>query len=74
VRNAQAEHNSALVAAWRNVHGDWCPGWGVPAHAATDLTAAHSVPLAAGVVTLADSVLCRACNTRQGTRPRMGGG
>lgn len=56
---------AAVVAEWRQRHGDWCPGYGVPPHPATDLTAQHGDALVEGgdagqVLT----VLCRACNSR----------
>lgn len=56
---------AAVVAEWRRRHGDWCPGYQVPPHPATDLTAQHGDALveggAAGQVL---TVLCRACNSR----------
>lgn len=63
----------AAIAAWRAEHGDWCPGWGVPPHASSDLTADHVDPrrLGRGV-----RVLCRSCNSRRGDRDdsEQGGG
>lgn len=57
----------AAVAQHRAVYGDWCPGWQVPAHASTDLTADHVVPLARGGSSTAENtrVLCRSCNSRK---------
>ncbi|MFI6117466.1 HNH endonuclease [Kitasatospora sp. NPDC051164] len=57
----------AAVALHRAEHGDWCPGWGVPAHASTDLTADHRVPLARGGTSEPENVcvLCRSCNSRK---------
>ena len=56
---------AAVVAEWRRRHGDWCPGYQVPPHPATDLTAQHNDALVEGgdagqVLT----VLCRTCNSR----------
>jgi 5-methylcytosine-specific restriction protein A len=57
---AEQERRAVTVAAWRAVHGDWCPGWGRPPHHATDLTADHIVAAKHGGTAL--GVLCRACN------------
>lgn len=57
---AERRRRAAVVAAWRAEHGDWCPGWGRPAHPATDLTADHVTAAAHGGTELA--VLCRPCN------------
>ena len=56
-----------VVEQWREIHGDWCPGYKRGWHRATDLTAQHRHALAAG----GDpnqrlTVLCRACNSRHG--------
>lgn len=54
----------------RAKHGNWCPGYGTPSHAATDLTADHIVPIAAGgKPDGALGVLCRSCNSRKADRP-----
>jgi 5-methylcytosine-specific restriction protein A len=57
----------AVVAEHRASHGDYCPGWGVPAHGAQDLTVDHVIPLAAGGTHERSNlrVLCRACNSRK---------
>jgi len=65
-RNRDAARCAATVAEHRRVHGDWCPGWGVPPHAATDLTADHLVAVSRGGVNGALRVLCRSCNARRG--------
>jgi len=58
-----------MLRAWRGEHGNWCPGYHRDAHPASDLTADHVVPLAAGgapldIANLA--VLCRSCNSTKG--------
>ena len=66
--------NAALVAAWREVHGDWCPGLprlGIAAHPAARLTAQHDQPVALGGDELApSSVLCLPCNSADGATVR----
>jgi 5-methylcytosine-specific restriction enzyme A len=42
------------MAEHRACHGDWCPGFGLPAHADADLVVDHDV-----------GVLCRSCNGRK---------
>ena len=44
--------SARVLRAWRGEHGDWCPRYRLPAHAARDLTVDHVVPLAAGLVVL----------------------
>ncbi|BBB00584.1 hypothetical protein RVR_10583 [Actinacidiphila reveromycinica] len=58
---------AAGVTAHRAEYGDWCPGWGVLPHHATDLTADHVTPKARGGGNEPDNlqVLCRACNSRK---------
>ncbi len=58
---------SNAVAEWKATNGEWCPGWGVAPHAATDLTADHIVAKANGGTDDPDNVtvLCRACNGRK---------
>lgn len=61
--NAEKQRRAAAVQAWRETHGDWCPGWGRPAHPSTDLTADHVHAVAAGGAEDGPlGVLCRACN------------
>ncbi|MEW2302564.1 HNH endonuclease [Streptomyces sp. NPDC006655] len=59
-----------MLAEHRASHGDYCPGWGVPAHASQDLTVDHVVPLAAGGTHDRANlrVLCRGCNARKRDR------
>jgi 5-methylcytosine-specific restriction protein A len=61
---------AAAVATHRTVHGNWCPGHGVPGHQADDLTGDHIVPLAAGGTSEPENVqvLCRSCNARKHAR------
>lgn len=72
------KRRKAAVDAHRARHGDWCPGFGRPAHAATDLTADHIVEMQeGGSPDGALGVLCRSCNSRKAqatqTRLRRGG-
>lgn len=56
-----------VVERWREIHGDWCPGYKRGWHRATDLTAQHRHALAAhGSPNQGLTVLCRACNSRHG--------
>lgn len=61
----------ATVDAHRAEHGDWCPGYGIPAHASTDLTADHIEEVALGGAQDGDlQVLCRGCNARKSSARR----
>ena len=40
--------SARVLRVWRGEHGNWCPGYQRPDHAAADLTVDHVVPLAAG--------------------------
>lgn len=54
------------LAEHRARYGNWCPGYGRPAHPSADLTLDHIVPLAlGGPPDGATQVLCRGCNTRK---------
>ena len=68
VRNAGASAARDVVTAWRQQHGNICPGWGRPPHPAADLTADHRTPLHHGGDNSAANltVLCRSCNARKG--------
>lgn len=64
--HAERTRRAHTVRAWREQHGDWCPGYQVPPHPATDLTADHVNPVAAGGHESGPlTVLCRACNGRK---------
>ncbi len=66
---AERTRRAAVVSAWRATIGDWCPGWQVAPHHATDLTADHPIAVAAGGREDAPlTVLCRSCNSRKGAR------
>ena len=67
-RNTKAyqRHRTNVLAKWRAIHGDWCPGYDTPAHTATDLTVDHTTPIAHGGWTSPLTVLCRSCNSRRG--------
>lgn len=58
---------AAAVTSHRAMFGDWCPGWQIPAHQATDLTGDHIVPKDRGGSDDPDNIqiLCRGCNTRK---------
>lgn len=61
--------SARVVARHRGQYGNWCPGFGRDPHPATDLTADHVVPLAAGGAPFDPgnvSVLCRSCNSTKG--------
>jgi 5-methylcytosine-specific restriction protein A len=65
--------STRVLRAWRGEHGNWCPGYQRDAHAASDLTVDHVVPLAAGGAPFDignTAVLCRSCDSTNGaTRP-----
>lgn len=64
---AERIRRAAVVAEHRRVHGALCPGWRRAPHTATDLTADHLVPVAAGGDPRGQlGVLCRACNGAKG--------
>jgi 5-methylcytosine-specific restriction enzyme A len=70
--------SARVLRAWRGQHGNWCPGYGRDPHPASDLTADHIVPLAAGGAPLDIAncgVRCRSCNSTKGdgTRARSAG-
>jgi 5-methylcytosine-specific restriction protein A len=61
--------SARVLRSWRGEHGNWCPGYGRPAHRASDLTVDHVVPLAAGGAPFDignTAVLCRSCNSTKG--------
>jgi 5-methylcytosine-specific restriction enzyme A len=67
---AERMRRKRTVDQHRDEHGDWCPGYRCDPHPATDLTAEHLFPVAAGGADNgALTVLCRSCNSRRGARP-----
>lgn len=55
----------AAVDRWREIYGDWCPGYKCYGHKAHDLTAQHTQALALGGGSEQHlTVLCRRCNSR----------
>jgi len=68
--------SARVLRAWRGEHGNWCPGYGRPAHRASDLTVDHVIPLAAGGAPFDianTAVLCRSCNSTKGASTDRGG-
>jgi 5-methylcytosine-specific restriction protein A len=64
IPTAETRRRAQTVAAWRATRGDWCPGWGRPAHPTPDLTADHTTSVAAGGREDGPlGVLCRPCNS-----------
>jgi 5-methylcytosine-specific restriction endonuclease McrA len=62
------ERRAQAVKAWRDQHGDICPGWQRQSHHSTDLTADHPTPVSEGGDEDAPlAILCRQCNSRKGT-------
>jgi len=71
---AERQRRKATVEEWINTVGYWCPGWGVPAHQAVDLTADHAVAVARGGPENGPlQVLCNRCNSRKRDRPESYG-
>ena len=66
---AERRRRAAAVSEWVREYGWVCPGWQRPSHESRDLTAAHSIAVAHGGAHSALTVLCRSCNSRQGTTP-----
>lgn len=66
----ERQRRAEAVRQHRETYGDWCPGWMRPGHPATDLTADHLAPVAAGGGQGGQlRVLCRPCNSSRGARP-----
>ena len=58
--------SARILKAWREEHGDWCPGWiptGHPPHDTSDLTVHHVDGPQGGALT----VLCRSENSSIGS-------
>lgn len=67
--SAERRRRAAVVADHREAYGAVCPGWRRPMHEASDLTADHVVPVAAGGAPHGPlEVLCRSCNSTKGAR------
>jgi 5-methylcytosine-specific restriction protein A len=67
---AEKRRRADAVDQWRAQYGDWCPGWQREPHPASELTADHAVPYAAGGAEGGPlRVLCRRCNSARGARP-----
>ncbi|QCQ93040.1 HNH endonuclease [Rhodococcus sp. SGAir0479] len=70
---AERKRRKTAVDAHRAVHGDWCPGFEVPAHPSDRLTADHLTPIALGGAPDGPlGVLCVSCNARKGARVIQG--
>jgi 5-methylcytosine-specific restriction enzyme A len=70
---AERNRRARAVDAHRAQHGNWCPGYQVPAHASDQLTADHLTPIALGGAPDGPlGVLCVSCNARKGARVRQG--
>ena len=67
-RNPERQRMNRAVAQHITEVGYWCPGYAVPPHPSTDLTADHIQARANGGNGTRLTVLCRACNARKGTR------
>lgn len=64
---AETRRRAQTVQAHIATHGYTCPGWKRPPHPATDLTADHITPIAAGGPENGPlTVLCRTCNASKG--------
>lgn len=70
-RNAERSSAREIVAAWVQVHGPLCPGFGRSPHEVRvqELTADHAARPFRDGGRLDDGaqVLCRACNARKGS-------
>jgi 5-methylcytosine-specific restriction endonuclease McrA len=64
----ERQRRKRVVAAWVREHGYVCPGYGRPAHPASDLTADHITPRSGGGEHGPLRVLCRRCNSARGAR------
>jgi 5-methylcytosine-specific restriction enzyme A len=66
---SERQRRRSVVDAWVRDNGPVCPGYGIPPHPSTDLTADHVVSVASGGSEAgALSVLCRSCNGRKRQR------
>lgn len=70
---SERQRRAKAVAEHKAIHGNWCPGYNVPAHDSDRLTADHLTPVAAGGAPDGPlGVLCVACNSRKGARVMHG--
>lgn len=67
-RRSERNRRARVVAEHVARFGWWCPGYGVPGHESTDLTADHVLAVANGGADGPLQALCRACNSRKGAR------
>lgn len=75
----ERERRAQVVAAWRAVHGELCPGWNREPHLAdpqgNPLTADHPQSVRSGGAESGPlGVLCRSCNSSKGSRSVTGYG
>jgi len=67
--SAERTRRAAAVTAWVNANGWVCPGWHRDPHPSRDLTADHTLAVAAGGSEDGPlGVLCRSCNSRKNNR------
>jgi len=70
---AERKRRAAAVAAHRREYGDVCPGWGRPAHPATNLAADHIEEVHAGGDEHGPlQILCGSCNSAKSNAIRAG--
>jgi 5-methylcytosine-specific restriction protein A len=71
---AERQRRAQAVEEHRQARGNWCPGWQVPPHPSSDLTADHVDAVATGGHPHGPLiVLCRSCNGRKGSTQPVGG-
>jgi len=65
----ERQRRARAVRQWREVYGDWCPGWRRTPHAVVApnvLTADHVLPVGVGGDPRGPlGILCRSCNGRK---------
>ena len=70
---AERKRRADAVTAWIAQHGPVCPGFKVPPHPSTRLSADHVIPRSLGGETGPLTVLCVGCNARRGNGMRGAG-